>query len=274
MAHQHVLVLDSEVRDWVFIPLTLFIVLMKLVMQYMHQVSCVRWLMTMRGALCPLMCASVGSVGGDQRRCGKTLRSARSLDRARCVGAALPLLLQRTLAPLNPYRPHPKHPNLPNTQPTQQAMSSAPPAANKELPEVREQQAAARSQRARALSGWLPEPAVRMRRRFFADPDCGVFSAKPVSRGMHEAIVTDPSFVSDMMKRNMSGMLPQILMGTMVTFFFSGFVMGKVPFGLSPRFRPMLQRGVDLAALDVAYFTGESSFQTSKLSGRGMVGWW
>jgi hypothetical protein len=39
MAGAHMLVLDSAVRDWVFIPLTLFIVLMKLVMQYMHQVG-------------------------------------------------------------------------------------------------------------------------------------------------------------------------------------------------------------------------------------------
>jgi hypothetical protein len=38
MARPHLLVLDSDVRDWVFVPLTLFIVLMKLVMQYMHQV--------------------------------------------------------------------------------------------------------------------------------------------------------------------------------------------------------------------------------------------
>ena len=136
-------------------------------------------------------------------------------------------------------------------------MSAAPPAGNKELPELREAAAAARSQRCRALGAWLPEPAVRMRRAFFADPQSGVFSQKPRSRGMHETMVTDPSFVNDMLKRNMSGMVPQILMGTMVTFFFSGFVMGKVPFGLSPRFRPMLQRGVDLAALDVSYFTGE-----------------
>ena len=34
----NLLVIDSDVRDWVFIPLTLFIVLMKLVMQYMHVV--------------------------------------------------------------------------------------------------------------------------------------------------------------------------------------------------------------------------------------------
>lgn len=33
------LVLDQQVRDWVFIPLTISIVLMKLVMQYLHQVS-------------------------------------------------------------------------------------------------------------------------------------------------------------------------------------------------------------------------------------------
>lgn len=44
------LVLDSEVRDWVFIPLTLFIVLMKLVMQYMHQVR------GRRGCVCRERC--------------------------------------------------------------------------------------------------------------------------------------------------------------------------------------------------------------------------
>ncbi len=35
----HELALDSDVRDWVFIPLTIFIVLMKLIMQYVHQVG-------------------------------------------------------------------------------------------------------------------------------------------------------------------------------------------------------------------------------------------
>ena len=58
-------------------------------------------------------------------------------------------------------------------------------------------------------------------------------------------------------------------MGTIVTFFFSGFVLGKVPFGLSPRFRPMLQRGVDLAALDVSYFTGLSYYILLLFSSQG-----
>jgi hypothetical protein len=34
----HYLMLDHQVRDWVFIPLTLAIVLMKLLTQYAHQV--------------------------------------------------------------------------------------------------------------------------------------------------------------------------------------------------------------------------------------------
>jgi hypothetical protein len=39
----HELVLDRDVRDWVFIPLTLFIVLVKLVTQYVHAVGTVCW---------------------------------------------------------------------------------------------------------------------------------------------------------------------------------------------------------------------------------------
>lgn len=49
-----------------------------------------------------------------------------------------------------------------------QAMAAAPPA-SKELPEVREMQAAARSQRWRQLGNWLPEGALRMRKDFLTD---------------------------------------------------------------------------------------------------------
>ncbi len=36
--------------------------------------------------------------------------------------------------------------------------------------------------------------------------------------------------------------------------------MGKIPFPLSPRFKPMLQRGIDLVGLDVSYFTSLSYY--------------
>eukprot|EP00879_Flechtneria_rotunda_P003630 GHRR01003867.1.p1 GENE.GHRR01003867.1~~GHRR01003867.1.p1 ORF type:complete len:255 (+),score=57.62 GHRR01003867.1:276-1040(+) len=181
----HELVLDSNVRNWVFIPLTIFIVLMKLLMQYAHQ------------------------------------------------------------------------------------MNTAVPITTKELAEIREQQAVQRSARIRAAANWLPETAFRMRKAFFTDKDEGLFNQKPKSRAMHETMATDPSFMVDMMKKNLTGMLPQIVMGTAVSFFFNGFVMGKIPFGLSPRFRPMLQRGVDLAALDVSYFTSLSYYFALLFASRG-----
>jgi len=86
---------------------------------------------------------------------------------------------------------------------------------------------------------------------------------------MHETFATDPSVMVDMMKRNLTGVVPQLVMGVVVSFFFSGFVMGKVPFSLSPRFRPMVQRGVDLASLDVAYFTSLSYYIMLLFASRG-----
>ena len=47
-------------------------------------------------------------------------------------------------------------------------MSAAPPP-NKELPEVREMQAAARSGRWRQIGSILPEGALAMRKQFFVD---------------------------------------------------------------------------------------------------------
>ena len=49
-------------------------------------------------------------------------------------------------------------------------------------------------------------------------------------------------------------------MGMFVNYFFAGFILGKVPFQLSPSFRLMLQRGIDLPSLDVTYFTSLSFY--------------
>ena len=72
--------------------------------------------------------------------------------------------------------------------------------------------------------------------------------------------MTNPDAVTGMLKQSLGGIVPQIAMGAFVSFFFSGFILGRVPFPLSPSFRLMLQRGVELPSLDVTYFTSLSFY--------------
>ena len=54
----------------------------------------------------------------------------------------------------------------------------------------------------------------------------------PCSRRLHSCSTCAHKCASDCL---------QIAMGTFVNYFFSGFIMGKIPFPLSPSFRLMLQ---------------------------------
>ena len=64
--------------------------------------------------------------------------------------------------------------------------------------------------------------------------------------------------MTKMMQGNMTMMVPQMIMMSVIPHFFSGFVLGKIPFPLTPSFKGMLQRGVDLKTLDTAYITSMS----------------
>ena len=80
------------------------------------------------------------------------------------------------------------------------------------------------------------------------------------SINMQEKMMANPSMMTDMFKKQLTGTAPHLAMGFLVNQFFAGFIMGKVPFSLSPRFRSMLQRGIDMSSLDVSYFTSLSFY--------------
>ena len=87
-----------------------------------------------------------------------------------------------------------------------------------------------------------------------------MFQQDVQSVSAHEKMMSDPSMMTNLMKKQLTGTAPHLVMGFLVNQFFAGFVMGKVPFTLSPRFRAMLQRGIDMASLDVSYFTSLSFY--------------
>lgn len=73
-----------------------------------------------------------------------------------------------------------------------------------------------------------------------------------------------------MMKQNMLTVLPNMLMMGWVSFFFSGFVLVKLPFPLTDRFRSMLQRGILLQGLSVSYVSSLSWFFINLFGLRGV----
>jgi len=62
----------------------------------------------------------------------------------------------------------------------------------------------------------------------------------------------------DMMKKNMMMVVPQLFLMSWVNYFFSGFVLVKLPFPLSLSFKSMLQRGIDTTDMDVRWVSSLS----------------
>ena len=71
-------------------------------------------------------------------------------------------------------------------------------------------------------------------------------------------MLSDPTMMTSMLTKNLNFIVPNMLTAGWVNFFFTGFVVGKVPFPLTQRFRGMLQRGIELQSLDVTYVSSLS----------------
>jgi len=102
----------------------------------------------------------------------------------------------------------------------------------------------------------IPRDAFMMRRHYFNGPD-GVLKAEKASPAAANPM-TDPSMIMDMMKGNLTNMIPMVVIGGWINWTFSGFVTTKVPFALTLRFKDMLQRGVQLTTLDASWVSSAS----------------
>jgi len=126
-----------------------------------------------------------------------------------------------------------------------------------ELLQVQDSQAMIRARVLRENGKYLPEQSFLMRRAFFNDEDTGYFKTQKRSAPVQNPM-SDPNMVTEMLKGNVTNVLPMLLIGGWINWTFSGFVTTKVPFPLTLRFKPMLQRGVELASLDAAWVSSAS----------------
>ena len=126
-----------------------------------------------------------------------------------------------------------------------------------------------RARRLRANAQYIPVAAFAARKQFFVNKDNGVFMQKMEAPNPMSAM-QDPNVMMNMMQGNFAMMLPQMLMMGLVNYFFSGFVLGKIPFPLTPSFKGMLQRGISLTTLDTSYVTSMSWYFLVMFGMRGL----
>ena len=126
-----------------------------------------------------------------------------------------------------------------------------------------------RARRLRGNAAYVPHNAFAGRRHYFCDKGSGVLMQK-MEAANPMAAMQDPNMMMNMMQGNVAMMVPQMAMMGIVNYFFSGFVLGKLPFPLTPSFKGMLQRGITLTTLDTAYVTSMSWYFLVMFGMRGL----
>uniref|UniRef100_H3A825 ER membrane protein complex subunit 3 n=1 Tax=Latimeria chalumnae TaxID=7897 RepID=H3A825_LATCH len=124
-----------------------------------------------------------------------------------------------------------------------------------ELEQVTDSQVLIRSRILRENGKYIPRQVSRKFWGFFEPINCckNLKKKKKVPKP-----ISDPSMLTEMMKGNLTNVLPMILIGGWINWAFSGFVTTKVPFPLTLRFKPMLQRGIELVSLDASWVSSAS----------------
>ncbi|KAI9869015.1 MAG: ER membrane complex subunit 3 [Trichoglossum hirsutum] len=128
---------------------------------------------------------------------------------------------------------------------------------------IREQRSLLRGINLRTNASVLSPQSFQARKAYFISSyHSGKFLKEPENKGKPPPNpMTDPAGMEammGMMKGNMAMMIPQTLIMSWINAFFSGFIIMKLPFPLTIRFKSMLQSGVATQDLDVRWVSSLS----------------
>ena len=116
----------------------------------------------------------------------------------------------------------------------------------------------------------LSETSYRNHRAYFCKPSVGILCKEFESNAM--PFFMDPTSQLGMIKKNAAYGITTMLLLTWVSNFCSGCILARIPFPLTQKFRSMLQRGVELSALDVTYVSSSSLYFLMMFGMNGLLG--
>ncbi|CAO3618726.1 unnamed protein product [Cunninghamella blakesleeana] len=136
-----------------------------------------------------------------------------------------------------------------------------------QLKAIRESKALLRGMRLRTFGNNIPFHAFSSRKNYLSQAyENGKYLKNPEATNDNNPLtgpnpMTDPEMMEGMMdgmKKQMVNMVPQMLIMGWINFFFQGFIVIKLPFPLTPRFKSMLQSGIDTRDMDVTWVSSLS----------------
>eukprot|EP00915_Cephaloidophora_sp_WS-2016_P005819 GHVH01007693.1.p1 GENE.GHVH01007693.1~~GHVH01007693.1.p1 ORF type:complete len:264 (+),score=46.27 GHVH01007693.1:721-1512(+) len=119
------------------------------------------------------------------------------------------------------------------------------------------------SKRVRTLGSVLTPRGLAARRHFLVESPHSPLKHMPIKKGIMESLSmmgtnNDPSGVMNMVKGQFTFVALNGGLGYLISFLFSGYIVARIPFTLTFKFRSMLQRGLVIPALDVNYVSSLS----------------
>mmetsp|Transcript_93974 Transcript_93974/g.186336 ORF Transcript_93974/g.186336 Transcript_93974/m.186336 type:complete len:259 (+) Transcript_93974:58-834(+) len=144
-----------------------------------------------------------------------------------------------------------------------------------DLKEVKTNNMLNRCRMLRASAHILCERSYKCRRAYFVKKDAGVLvKSPPKAKDPMEALSAgpDPMMAMGMMKNQMFFMVSQGLLAYWVSHLFSGFLVAKTPFPLTFQFKSMMQRGVEVQALEPGYVSSLCWYMFVMMSSYSLIG--
>lgn len=112
-----------------------------------------------------------------------------------------------------------------------------------------------------AASTFLPSSLLGRKRYYLGADEDGILCNPPAAGANPlQSMMTkgDPTAMAGMMKYNIGFLILNGGLAYLISFLFSDSVVAKTPFPLTPTFKPLLQRGIEVNDLDTAYVSAIS----------------